>query len=139
MSFSASISGVKPPPAKPFAIAFISCFAIFVVWGIVGSILEPMITDPTEQQRIGKIVLPIAFALFLIMGFSAVPVMARVFFKLFFGMQKARGGREQPVGKRLQANWETLAAVFVYVAWAIFALGTLIGAPFFFMDMLKGS
>jgi hypothetical protein len=128
---------LRPPPAKPFAIAFLTCLGIFIVWGIVGSILEPAVTDTAAHERIARIAMPIAFGLFLIMGFSAVPVMARAFFKLFFGMQKAVGGQDQPAVQKLQSSWEALAAVFVYGVWILFGLGTLIGAPFFFMDMMK--
>lgn len=127
---------MPPPPAKPFAVVFLASLGLFIVWGIVGSILEPRITDPTLHEKIGHVVMPIAFGLFLVMGFSAVPVMVRIFFKLFFGMQKAIGDPNQPIVRQLQENQDKIAAVFVYAVWAIYALGTLIGAPFFFKDMM---
>ena len=130
---------MKPPPAKPFAIAFITCLVIFIAWAIIGSILEPAVTDVAAHERIARVAMPIALALFLIMGFSAIPVMVRVFFKLFFGMQRAVGGADQPAVQKLQANWETLAALFVYGVWILFALGSLIGLPFFIHDMMSGS
>ena len=130
-------ASVRPPPAKPFAVAFLSALGIFILWGIVGSVLATRITDPAEQQKIGRIVLPIAFGLFLVMGFSAVPVFVRVFFKLFFGMQKTVGGLEQPLVRNLQARQDTIAAVIVYAFWGIYALGTLIAAPFMIRDLLN--
>ena len=130
---------MRAPPAKPFVVTFLLCLAIFIAWGIIGSILETRITNPTDQQAIGRIALPIAFGLFLLMGFSAVPVFVRLFFKMFFGMQKAVGGDKQPLVQSLQSGQETFAAVLIYGIWIIYALGTLIGAPFFIYDMLKGS
>ena len=128
---------MHPPPVKPFAIAFLGSLGLFIVWGIVGSILEPQITDPATQQKIGRVVLPIAFGLFLVMGFSAVPVMVRVFFKLFFGMQRAAGDLTHPFIRKLQENREKISAVIIYAFWAIYVLGMLIAAPFFIRDMLK--
>lgn len=129
---------MRAPKAKPFAVIFLSALAIFVVWGIVGSILETRITNPEDQQAIGRVALPIAFGLFLLMGFSAVPVFVRLFFTMFFGMQKAVGGDKQPLVQSLQSSQETFAAVLIYGIWILFALGTLIGAPFFLHDMLSG-
>lgn len=129
---------MRPPPAKPFAVIFLSALGIFILWGIVGSVLEPRIADPAERQAIGRIVLPVAFGLFLLMGFSAVPVFVRIFFKLFFGMQKATGGENQPLVQSLQAKQDKISAVLIYGIWAIYALGTLIAAPFAIRDMLNG-
>ncbi|HSA60440.1 MAG TPA: hypothetical protein VLJ37_12240 [bacterium] len=129
---------MRPPPAKPFAVIFLSALGIFILWGIVGAVLETRITNPEDQRAIGRIALPVAFGLFLLMGFSAVPVFVRLFFKMFFGMQKAAGGAEQPLMQRLQAKQDTIAAVLVYVIWAIYALGTLIAAPFALRDMMSG-
>lgn len=128
---------MHPPPAKPFAFAFLGSLGLFIVWGIVGAVLEPQITNPATQEKIGRVVLPIAFGLFLVMGFSAVPVMVKVFFKLFFGMQRAAGDLGHPFIRKLQENQEKISAVVIYSFWGIYTLGTLIAAPFFIRDMLK--
>lgn len=117
---------------------FLLCLAIFIAWGIIGSILVPQVTDPSAIQRIRNISLPIAFGLFLLMGFSMVPIFVRLFFRMFFGMQKAVGGDKQPLVQSLQSGQETVVAVIVYGIWILYALGTLIGAPFFIHDMLSG-
>lgn len=128
---------MKPPPAKPFAILFGVCLGIFILWGIIGSMFMPQLENPASQDRIGKIVLPIAFLLFTLMGFSAVPVMARLFFKLYFKAQSVVGMTNHPVVQALQTKQEVIVAVVVYAVWGLYALGLLIGAPFFFRDMWK--
>jgi predicted membrane channel-forming protein YqfA (hemolysin III family) len=128
---------MRAPPAKPFAITFVAILLIFIVWAIVGSVLESTVNGP-DHDKIARIAMPVAFTLFLIMGFSAVPVMARLFFKGFFGIQKATGGMEQPAVQKLHQQSETLAAIFVYGIWILFGLGTLIAAPFFLHDMMSG-
>lgn len=129
---------MRPPPAKPFAFIFLAALGIFILWGIVGAVLESRITNPADQQAIGRIALPVAFGLFLLMGFSAVPVFVRLFFKLFFGMQMATGGADQPLVQGLQSKQDKIAAVLVYAIWAIYALGTLIAVPFALRDMMSG-
>lgn len=128
---------MRAPPAKPFAITFFAILGVFIVWGIVGTALESTVNGP-DRDKIARVALPTAFALFLVMGFSAVPVMVRIFFRLFFGMQKAVGGMDQPAVQQLQKQQENLAAVFVYGVWILFGLGTLIAAPFFLRDMMSG-
>jgi hypothetical protein len=128
---------MSPPPTKPFVFVFLGSLGLFIVWGIIGSILEPQIADPATQQKIGRVVLPIAFGLFLIMGFSAVPVMVKVFLKLFFGMQRTAGDLSHPFIRKLQENQNKISAVIIYAFWTIYTLGALIAAPFFFRDFLK--
>lgn len=128
---------MRAPPAKPFAIAFCSILGFFIAFGILGSLLQFDVNGP-QHEKIANIVRPAVLILFFIMAFSAVPVMARLFFKMFFGMQKAVGGDSQPAVQKLKQQQETLAALFVYGVWIIFALGTLISLPFFLHDMLNG-
>src|SRR6185295_10115101 len=116
---------------------FLTILGVFIAWGIVGTILESKVNGP-DHDKIARVAMPVAFTLFLVMAFSAVPVMVRVFFRLFFGMQKAVGGMEQPAVQKLHQQQETLAAVFVYGVWILFGLGTLIAAPFFLRDMMSG-
>lgn len=129
---------MRPPPAKPFALVFLSALGIFILWGIAGAVLETRITDPEDQKAIGRIALPAAFGLFLVMGFSAVPVFVRLFFKLFFAEQKAAGRADHPLIKTLQARQDKIAAILVYGIWAIYAVGTLLGAPFLLREMRSG-
>jgi len=128
---------MRPPPAKPFAILCGSCFGLFILWGLVGAVLGTQITDKAVFDKIGRIVLPAAFGLFLIMGFSAVPVFVKLFFKLFFAEQKAAGRSDRPIVQKLQAKADTISAVLIYAIWTIFVLGSLMGGPLFLRDMLR--
>jgi hypothetical protein len=128
---------MRAPPAKPFAVTFFLILFLFIAWAVIGNFLQININEPAHE-KIANIVRPTVLILFFIMGFSMVPVMARLFFKMFFGMQKAVGGMNQPAVQKLSQQQETLTAVFVYGVWILMSLGTLIAAPFIFRDMLSG-
>lgn len=127
---------MRAPPAKPFAIVFLVGLGLFIVWAIVGGILEPRLTDPELREQVRRIVLPISFALFLMMAFSAAPVMIHLFLALLLKVQEAAGNLDHPLIRQIKDGRETIAAVLIYVFWSIFALGMLISLPFAYRDMM---
>ena len=128
---------MRPPPPKPFAIAFLVCLGLFIVWAIVGSLLEPILTKPDVQESIKGFALIISFGLFLIMAFSAVPVMVHLFFKYFLKMQESAGNLERPFVRKIKDHRETIVTILIYSFWALYALGMIIALPFAFRDLMN--
>lgn len=124
---------MRPPPARPFAIACAVILAVFVSLGIADTLRAlPAFANPSHNP----VALIVMFGLFLALGFSAVPVMVRVFFHLFFRMHEGRP--LHPRVATLRENSERIMAVMIYAMWASGVIGTAIAAPVALRSWLGG-
>ncbi|MCI0503089.1 hypothetical protein L0Y65_00085 [Candidatus Micrarchaeota archaeon] len=98
-------------------IAALSCIAGFIILSIAGSILEKRLKGEAnaKAERMFK---TLAFALFLILGFSMVPIMVGLFIPAL--------GQVVPIRIDFLEQNDML---IVYAAWAVYAIGLAIAWP----------
>jgi hypothetical protein len=104
----------------------------FIALSIFGGILEKSIKDGAKKDRFERTVKKIAFTLFLILGFSIVPVMVGIFFPLLQNVV--------PIDISFLADNDML---LVAAAWAIYIIGLVILLPEvkkdFFSESIEGA
>ncbi|MBI5094710.1 MAG: hypothetical protein HZB26_20025 [Candidatus Hydrogenedentes bacterium] len=96
---------------------------LFIVLSVVGNAIESqgLITSPEERAKAESIAITAAFVLFLVLGYSVVPLFVRVF---ILGQVKIGNGEFPPV-KALRRHEK----YFVFGVWAFFTIGLLIAFP----------
>ena len=109
---------------KIYVMILALCFALFIGWAVVGGMLESsgVKIDPATIQVV-------SFILFLVMGFTIVPVMIRLFIR---GQIKIGNG-DATVIKFLQAHEKKV----VYCIWGFYALGLIYLLPVIKEDLFK--
>ena len=84
---------------------------------------------PADTTDAGRIMLPVYFALFLVLGFSAVPLMTNLFVAGLERMWTVAGLLERPSNARAMALLRRHQVHFVLVVWAIYVAGLVLAAP----------
>lgn len=96
-----------------------SIFVIFIVLGLLNPVFS-RIKDTEKRKKIGRVVMIAVFLLFLIFGFSIVPIMIDAF---VYGLEQ------------INFNIAILDAIkqnsmlIVFVFWIVYALGIIIALP----------
>jgi MFS family permease len=103
-------------------VAAVSCFIAFIVLSIIGSILEKRIRGETYEKA-GKLMIIVFFALFLVFGFSIVPLAIGIFIPLLKQVVPI------PIDFLEQNDM-----LIVYFFWAVYMIGLIIALP----TMIKG-
>jgi len=118
------------PRIKRFAILAIGSVLAMIALSAVGAYLDAQgwRPDPEHAERIGYAAGAVFFALFLLLGFSLVPLMIR----LFVVLQTRIGNGELGLIRALAAHERGVA----YGVWALFAAGLAIAAPVMLHDLL---
>lgn len=96
---------------------------LFIVLSIAGNAIEShgLVTSPEERAKAESIAITVAFVLFLVLGYSVVPLFVRVF---ILGQIKVGNGDFPPVKALRQYE-----KYFVLGVWIFFTLGFLIALP----------
>jgi hypothetical protein len=102
------------PNVRVAAFIFAGSLLLTIVLGAIGNLVPPPRLPQPEMMRIAG--MTIFFTLFLLMAFSAIPLMVEAVF----------GGR---VGQRVQVPVR-VRAVAVWVLWGLMAAGLTIAIPF---------
>lgn len=92
------------------------------------SVLAHVFT-PADTAAAGRVVLPVYFALFLALGFSAVPLMTNLFVAGLERMWAGAGILERPANARAMALLHRHRVHFVLVVWCVYVAGLIIAAP----------
>jgi hypothetical protein len=85
---------------------------------------------PANSTAAGRVMLPVYFALFLLLGFSAVPLMTNLFVAGLERMWAGAGRLERPANARAMAFVHRHQTHFVIAVWAIYVVGLLIASPY---------
>jgi hypothetical protein len=104
---------------KLYIIIAASSFGLMIVGSIVSGILGSR--GYTADPQLEKIMLTIYFALFLALGFAAVPIFVRVFTTL----QTRIGNGDLPPIQWIRKN----ESAITYCVWGFFLLGLIIALP----------
>ena len=109
---------------KIYIIIFASSLGLLVLWAIVGGILESrgVTVDPATVKAV-------SFILFLILGFTIVPLMIR----LFILGQIRIGHGDLAIIKFLRAHERTI----VYCIWGLYLIGLIYLLPLIKRDIFK--
>lgn|SRR5512143_2243025 len=94
-----------------------ACFVSFIAISLLGSFIEKRLSTPSRQKA-EAMMMKLSFALFLILGFSLVPVMVGVFITLL------KLAVPLPIGL-LEEN----DMLIVYLFWAVYLAGLAIAFP----------
>jgi hypothetical protein len=84
---------------------------------------------PTDMAAAGRVVLPVYFALFLVLGFSAVPLMTNLFVAGLERMWAGAGILERPATARAMALLHRHRVHFVLIVWGMYVVGLALAAP----------
>ncbi|MBU0527159.1 hypothetical protein KKE92_01645 [Candidatus Micrarchaeota archaeon] len=90
------------------------CLAFFILISIIGSVLEKKM-DKAKHKRAGKLMIKIYFVLFIVFGFSLVPIMAG----MIFGFIK----------DVLQADLSEFELPIILLFWGLYIVGLAIAYP----------
>jgi hypothetical protein len=114
---------------KFFAFLAVGSFVAMIALSVLGAILQSRgwHPDPEHPDRIGYIVGGVFFALFLLLAFSLVPLMIR----LFVAGQGRIGNRERGLIQFLAAHERGAA----YAIWALWGAGLAIATPVMLHDL----
>lgn len=84
---------------------------------------------PESSAAAARIALPVYFALFLVLGFSALPLMTSLFVAGLEGLWTRMGLAERPWNARALALVRRHRVHFVLVVWGLFVAGLALAAP----------
>lgn len=84
---------------------------------------------PDDMAAAGRVMLPIYFALFLVLGFSAVPLMTNLFVAGLERMWAGAGLLERPANARAMALLHQYRVHFVLAIWGMYVVGLALAAP----------
>jgi hypothetical protein len=117
------------PRIKFFAFLAVGSFVAMIALSVLGAILQSRgwHPDPEHPDRIGYLVGGVFVALFLLLAFSLVPLMIR----LFVSGQARIGNRELGLIQLLAAHERGAA----YAIWALWGTGLAIATPFMLHDL----
>jgi len=118
-----------------WALVCLSALGVTVVLSLFGHLVAPRIwgTSP-EESGAGRFILPIFFGLFLVIGFSALPLAANLFVAGLERMWASTGLLERPLNAKVIALVHKHHVHFVLAVWGMFIVGLVIAAPHILRD-----
>jgi hypothetical protein len=91
--------------------------------------------SPEEMRAAGRVMLPIFFGLFLVLGFSALPLAANLFVAGLETVWASAGLLERPLHAKIMTFLRRHQVHFVLAVWAMYLAGLLIAAPYIIADL----
>jgi hypothetical protein len=109
----------------------VGALALTILLSLFGHVVGPRIwgSTPEDTRSAGQVVLPIFFGLFLVIGFSALPLMTNLFVSGLERMWTGMGLLERPLHASVMALLHRHQVHFVLVVWGLFAVGLGLAAP----------
>lgn len=119
-----------------WAIVCLGALGLTVLLSLFGHVVGPRIwgESPGETEAAGQVMLPVFFGLFLVLGFSALPLMTNLFVA---GLERMWGGAgllDRPLNARVMALIHQHHVHFVLAVWGMFVVGLVIAAPHVLRD-----
>ena len=114
-----------------WATVCLGALALTILLSLFGHIVGPRLwgATPEDTKSAGQVMLPIFFGLFLVIGFSALPLMTNLFVSGLESMWAGMGLLERPLHARLMALLHRHQVHFVLIVWGIFVIGLILAAP----------
>jgi hypothetical protein len=109
---------------RPWLIGCVAALGAMVLLSVLAHAFAP-----ADLEAAGRVVLPVYFALFLVLGFSAVPLMTNLFVAALERMWTGAGLIGRPANARAMALLRRHQAHFILVAWGFYVAGLAIAAP----------
>ena len=114
-----------------WAIVCLGTLGVTVLLSLLGHLVGPRIwgASPGETETAGQFMLPIFFGLFLVLGFSALPLAANLFVA---GLERMWGGAgllDRSLNAKVMALIHQHHVHFVLAVWALYVIGLAIAAP----------
>ena len=114
-----------------WAMLCLGALGLTVLLSLFGHLVAPRLWNATSEdmRAAGQIMLPVFFGLFLVLGFSALPLMTNLFVAGLERLWQGEGLLEQPLNAKVMALVHRHHVHFVLVVWGIFVAGLIIAAP----------
>lgn len=114
-----------------WAMLCLGALGLTVLLSLFGHLAGPRIwgATPEDTRAAGQVMLPVFFGLFLLLGFSALPLMTNLFVAGLERMWAGMGLLERPLNAKVMALVHRHHVHFVLVVWGLFTAGLLIAAP----------
>ena len=109
----------------------LGALALTILLSLFGHIVGPHIwgSAPDDMKAAGEVMLPMFFGLFVVIGFSALPLMTNLFVSGLKSMWAGMGLLERPLHARLMALLHRHQIHFVIVVWGLYAVGLILAGP----------
>jgi len=119
-----------------WTIVCLGALGLAVLLSLFGHLAGPRIwgASPEETSAAGQVMLPIFFGLFLVLGFSALPLMTNLFVSGLERLWASAGLLERPLNAKVMARLHRHQVHFVLAVWGMFIVGLVIAAPHILRD-----
>lgn len=124
-----------------WAIACLGALGLTLLLSLFGHLVGPRIwgATPEDTRAAGQVMLPVFFCLFLVIGFSALPLMTNLAVSGLERMWTAMGLMERPLNAKVMALLHQHQVHFVVVVWGLFVVGLILAAPHMIRDWSEAS
>lgn len=118
-------------------IACLGALGLTILLSVLAHVAGPGIwgESPEEMKAAGRVMLPIFFGLFLVLGFSALPLAANLFVAGLETAWASAGLLERPLHARVIAFLRRHQVHFVLTVWGMYLAGLVIAGPYIIADM----
>ena len=110
---------------RPWLILCLGTLGTMVLMSVLAHVFMP-----ADVEAAGRVVLPVYFALFLVLGFSAVPLMTNLLVAGLERMWTRAGILERPADARAMAALRRYRVHFVLAVWGMYIAGLVIATPY---------
>src|SRR5688572_2738613 len=117
--------------SRLWAILCLGGIGLTVLLSLFGHLAGPRIwgTTPDDTDSAARVMLPVFFGLFLVIGFSALPLMANLFVAALERAWTGAGLLERPLNAQIMALVHRHHVHFVLAVWGMFVAGLILAAP----------
>jgi hypothetical protein len=124
-----------------WTIVCLGALGVTVLLSLFGHLVGPRIwgVTPEDTRAAGQVMLPVFFGLFLVLGFSALPLMTNLAVTGVERMWGAMGLLERPVNAKVMALLRQHQVHFVLVVWGMFVAGLILAAPHMIREWREAS
>ena len=114
-----------------WAMLCLGTLGLTVLLSLFGHFIGPRIwgATPEDTRTAGRVMLPVFFGLFLVLGFSALPLMTNLLVAGLERMWADMGLLERPLNAKVMALLYRHQVHFVLVVWGILVAGLILAAP----------
>ena len=119
-----------------WAIVCLGTLGVTILLSLFGHLAGPRIwgTSPEETGAAGQFMLPIFVGLFLVLGFSALPLATNLFVSGLEHLWASAGLLKRPLNAKVMALVHRHHVHFVLAVWGMFIVGLIIAAPHILRD-----
>ncbi len=119
-----------------WAILCLGALGLTVLLSLFGHLVAPRLWDATSEhmRTAGQVMVPAFFGLFLVLGFSALPLMTNLFVAGLERLWSSMGLLERPLHANIIALLHRHQVHFVVGVWSMYVVGLILAAPHMIRD-----